>query len=181
MWPFVRRNRLAPIERLHDGIAALARDPVLFTRHGIADTFEGRFELLALHLALVLRRLAMLPAPAADVAQDLTDVAFRRLDQGLREIGIGDVAVPRRMKTLAKAFYGRASAYHAALDSSDPKFLAEALRRNVFAGGEGDAEGLASAVTRTARQLEALDLEAILAADFEEAFSPRPQSRPGER
>jgi cytochrome b pre-mRNA-processing protein 3 len=181
MWPFVRRNRLAPIERLHDGIAALARDPVLFTRHGIADTFEGRFELLALHLALVLRRLATLPAPAADVAQDLTDVAFRRLDQGLREIGIGDVAVPRRMKTLAKAFYGRANAYHAALDSSDPNSMAEALRRNVFSGGKGDAEGLASLVARRARQLEALDLEAILGGDFEEAFSPNPQSTPGER
>ena len=172
MWPFVRRNRLAPIERLHDSIAALARDPVLFTRHGVADNFEGRFELLALHLALVLRRLTMLPAPAADVSQDLTDLAFRRLDQGLREIGIGDVAVPRRMKALARAFYGRASAYHAALDSTDPKSIVEALRRNVFAGGPGDAEGLAVVVTRTARGLASLDLEAILEADFKEAIAP---------
>lgn len=171
MWPFVRRNRLQPIERLHDSIAALSRDPGLFTRHGIADTFEGRFELLALHLALVLRRLAELPAPAADVAQDLTDLAFRRLDQGLREIGIGDVAVPRRMKALARAFYGRASAYHKALDSQDLKIMAEALRRNVFAGGEGDAEGLAFRVSKTAQRLEALDLDAILGADFPEAIS----------
>lgn len=181
MWPFVRRSRLAPIERLHDLIAALARDPVLFMRHGIADTFEGRFELLALHLALVLRRLAMLAAPAADVAQDLTDLAFRRLDQGVREIGIGDVAVPGRMKTLARAFYGRASAYHTALDSPDPKIMVEALRRNVFAGGEGDAEGLALRVTKMARRLEALDLDAILGARFDEAICQRAQSTPGER
>jgi cytochrome b pre-mRNA-processing protein 3 len=181
MWPFVRRNRLAPIERLHDSIAALARDPILFTRHGVADSFEGRFELLALHLALVLRRLAMLPAPAAEVAQDLTDLAFRRLDQGLREIGIGDVAVPRRMKTLARAFYGRASAYHAALGSSDPKIMAEALRRNVFAGGAGDAEGLALRATKIERRLEALDLDAILGPALDKAISETMEPIPGER
>jgi cytochrome b pre-mRNA-processing protein 3 len=181
MWPFVRRNRLAPIERLHDSIAALARDPALFMGYGVADSFEGRFELLALHLALVLRRLAMLPAPAAEVAQDLTDLSFRRLDQGLREIGIGDVAVPRRMKTLARAFYGRASAYHAALGSADPKVMAEALRRNVFAGGEGDAEGLAFRVMTVARRLDALDLDAILGSDFDEAIFERMEPIAGGR
>ncbi|MBV8184933.1 MAG: ubiquinol-cytochrome C chaperone [Hyphomicrobiales bacterium] len=167
MWPFVRRNRLAPIERLHDSVAALARDPILFTRHGVADTFEGRFELLTLHLALVLRRLGTLPAPAADAAQDLTDLAFRRLDQGLREIGIGDVAVPRRMKSLARAFYGRASAYHAALESSNSRLLAETLRRNVFAGGEGDADGLALRVATIERTLVGLDLDDNLGTGFE--------------
>lgn len=167
MWPFVRRNRLAPIERLHDSVAALARDPILFTRHAVADNFEGRFELLTLHLALVLRRLARLPAPAADAAQDLTDLAFRRLDQGLREIGIGDVAVPRRMKILARAFYGRASAYHAALDSSNAQLMAETLRRNVFAGGEGDADALALRVATIERTLNGLDLDGILGAGFD--------------
>lgn len=170
MWPFVRRNRLAPIERLYDSVAALARDPVLFTNYGVADNFEGRFELLTVHLALVLRRLATLPAPAADAAQDLTDLAFRRLDQGLREIGIGDVAVPRRMKTLARAFYGRASAYHAALEGSNPQPMAEALRRNVFAGGEGDVDGLARRVATIERTLNRLDLDAILGAGFDAVF-----------
>jgi cytochrome b pre-mRNA-processing protein 3 len=181
MWPFVRRNRLAPIERLHVSISALARDPVLFTRHGVADSFEGRFELLALHFALVLRRLAKLPAPAADVAQDLTDLTFLRLDQSLREIGIGDVGVPRRMKTLARAFYGRANAYHAAWDSSDPARLVEALRRNIFAGGEGDAEGLALRIANIERRLEALDLNAILGPGFDDAISRQLDPVPGER
>ncbi|SEE30937.1 cytochrome b pre-mRNA-processing protein 3 [Rhizobiales bacterium GAS188] len=173
MWPFVRRNRLAPVERLHDSIAALARDRDLFTKFGVADTFEGRFELLALHLALVLRRLADLPAPAADMAQDLTDLAFRRLDQGLREIGIGDMGVPKRMKGLAKHFYGRAAAYHAALASGDAGKLVEALRRNVFDGGAGDAEGLATRVAAVERRLSGLDLENLLTGlDLKNLLTP---------
>jgi len=169
MWPFVRRNRLEPVARLHNAIAAMAREPALFADGGVADTFEGRFELLTLHLALVLRRLGELPTPAADVAQDLTDLAFHRLDQGLREIGIGDMGVPKRMKKLAKAFYGRASAYDAALSSGEGGQLVEALRRNVLAGGDGDAESLARRVERVERRLSSLDLDALLGGSLEAA------------
>jgi cytochrome b pre-mRNA-processing protein 3 len=163
MWPFVRRNRLAPVERLHDSIAALARDRALFTDLGVADSFEGRFELLTLHLALVLRRLSQLPQPADEMAQDLADLAFRHLDDALREIGVGDLGVPRRMKTLAKAFYGRAAAYDAALSSKDRKGLVEALRRNVFDGKAGDADALATRVETIEGELSELSLDALLA------------------
>jgi cytochrome b pre-mRNA-processing protein 3 len=178
MWPFVRRNRLAPVERLYDSIAAQARQPLLFADYGVADTFEGRFELMALHLALVLRRLAELPAPADDVAQELTDLSFKRLDQGLREIGVGDMGVPKRMKVLAKAFYGRAGVYHAVIGASDDAKLVqaklvqaklveakliEALRRNVFADGEGDVEALSRRVQALVAHLSTLDLETMLA------------------
>ena len=134
MWPFVRRNRLAPIERLHDSISALARDPVLFTDCGVADSFEGRFELLTLHLTLVLRRLAQMPAPAADVAQELADLSFLRFDEALREIGIGDIGVPKRMKIFARMFYGRVASYGEAIDRGDVELLAAALARNVRPG-----------------------------------------------
>ena len=167
MWPFVRRNRLAPIERLYDSVAALSRDPVLFTDIGVADTFEGRFELLTLHLTLTLRRLSQLPPPAADMAQDLTDLSFLRLDQALREIGIGDLGVPKRMKTLAKAFYGRAAAYEAALATKDRGKLVEALRRNVFSGEDRDLEGLAAQIEAIERHLSGLDLDALMAGGVE--------------
>jgi cytochrome b pre-mRNA-processing protein 3 len=180
MWPFVRRDRLAPVERLHDSITALARRPDLFTRYGVSDTFEGRFELLALHLALVLRRLAALPEPAGDVAQDLTDFAFRRLDQGLREIGVGDIGVPKRMKGLARAFYGRANAYHAAFASADHALLTDALRRNVFAGGPGDADGLAIRVEEIERRLARVDLDAMLSAGLDKLMSDRAQPVDGD-
>jgi cytochrome b pre-mRNA-processing protein 3 len=173
MWPFVRHGRLAPVERLHDRIAALARQRSFFTELGVADTFEGRFELLTLHLALVLRRLAQLPPPAREVAQDLANIAFRRLDQGLREIGIGDLGVPKRMKTLARAFYGRAAAYDAALASKERAKLVETLRRNVFDGGEGDADGLANHVEDLERKLAAFDLDAMLGSSLEGRQSER--------
>jgi len=167
MWPFVRRNRLAPIERLHDRVAALARKRRLFADFGVADSFEGRFELLVLHLALVLRRLAELPPPAQDAAQDLTNIAFRRLDQGLREIGIGDLGVPKRMLTLAGAFYGRAAAYDAAFNSGERAKLIDALRRNVFAGEAADYDGLARHVEALRCRLAHCDLDALLGCEFE--------------
>jgi cytochrome b pre-mRNA-processing protein 3 len=162
MWPFVRRSRLAPVERLHDSIAALSRDPAFYTDIGVADNFEGRFELLTLHVALVLRRLSQLAPPAGEVAQDLTDLVFRHLDYAVREVGVGDVGVPRRMKILAKAFYGRAAAYHAVLSNGDRNGLVEALRRNVLDGKRGDAEALASRVEAIKKQLSELGLEALL-------------------
>jgi cytochrome b pre-mRNA-processing protein 3 len=173
MWPFVRRSRLAPIERLHDSIAMLARDPILFTEMGVSDDFEGRFEILVLHFALVLRRLGQLPPPAGDLAQELTDCVFKHLDEGLREIGVGDLGVPKRMKKLAKAFYGRAAAYDAALAAGDREGLTEALRRNVFAGGEGDAGRLASRVEALAAGLSGLELEALLAGGIAALGRPR--------
>jgi cytochrome b pre-mRNA-processing protein 3 len=161
MWPFVRRNRLAPVEGLHDSTAALARERILFTDFGVIDNLEGRFELVALHMALVLRRLSQLPPPAHEMAQDLIDLTFRRFDEALREIGVGDLSVPKRMKTLAKAFYGRAATYDAALGDGDRRELAEALRRNVFDGGEGNAEALASRVEGIVAYLSDLDLDAL--------------------
>jgi cytochrome b pre-mRNA-processing protein 3 len=139
----------------------------LFTDIGVADSFEGRFELLALHVALVLRRLSQLPPPAGDVAQDLTDLFFRRLDEALREIGVGDLGVPKRMKVLAKAFYGRAAAYDKALSDKDSKELVEVLRRNVLDGKEGDAAVLATRVDMVEHRLAELSLDSLLAGALE--------------
>jgi cytochrome b pre-mRNA-processing protein 3 len=176
MWPFVRRRRSLAIERLYDAVASLARRPHLFAEFGVADTFEGRFEMLTLHLALLLRRLALLPSPASDVAQELIDLNFLRLDQGLREIGVGDVGVPKRMKRLARAFYGRVGAYDAALKDGDGAALAEALRRNVLAAGQGDPEALAADAAAIDRELAGRGLEDLLAGRLASAEPRRRQA-----
>lgn len=129
------------VGRLHGEIVAAARDPVLFTDYGIADTVEGRFESLVLHAALVLRRLETLPPPAQEVAQELADLLFRHFDIALREIGVSDTRVPKEMKALAEAFFGRATAYHSGLTEGELA-LAEALSRNVYAG-EANGRALA--------------------------------------
>ncbi|MFL5082886.1 MAG: ubiquinol-cytochrome C chaperone family protein, partial [Microvirga sp.] len=113
---FRRNPRAALIAALHRRIAEAARDPALYARLGVADTVEGRFACLTLHVVLVLRHLRRLPAPAREVAQELVDFVFRQLDASLRELGVGDMGVPKRMKKLAHAFYSRAAVYDAVLD-----------------------------------------------------------------
>ncbi|MFZ0559262.1 MAG: ubiquinol-cytochrome C chaperone family protein [Methylovirgula sp.] len=134
------RNRRL-IERLHGEIVAAARDPVLFLAYGIGDDVDGRFESLALHAALVLRRLYLLPAPGPEIAQDLADALFRHFDVALREMGVADVSVAKRMRTIAEAFLGRANAYDRALREGHTALCAT-LSRNVYAGRR-DADRLA--------------------------------------
>jgi cytochrome b pre-mRNA-processing protein 3 len=152
-------NRLV-IDRLHGEIVAAARNPLLFTDFGIEDAFEGRFESVVLHASLVLRRLRALPPPAPDVAQDLADALFRHFEVALREMGVGDGAVPKTMKGLAEAFLGRGLAYDEALHGN-PSDLASALKRNVYAGRK-EAGPLAAYVKAVDAALAAAPLEAFI-------------------
>lgn len=154
-----RANRKL-VGRLHGEIVAAARDPVLFTDYGIEDTLEGRFKSIVLHAALVLRRLERLPPPGPDIAQDLADALFRHFDIALREIGVSDTRVPKQMKAMAEAFFGRAMAYHEAL-TEGPLALSQALSRNVYAG-RGDGERLTRYVMRLDAALSAATLPQFL-------------------
>src|ERR1700712_1892213 len=87
------RNRQL-IEELHRQIVEAARHPVFYTDYGVTDTFEGRLEVLTLLAGLVLRRLNDAESPGPAVAQDLVDAIFLHLDRGMREMGVGDLAVP---------------------------------------------------------------------------------------
>jgi cytochrome b pre-mRNA-processing protein 3 len=126
-----RRNRQR-VEALHAAIVSAARSVAFYRDGGIPDTFEGRFDLLTLHLCLVARALRAEPAPGPDMAQDLIDCAFRHFDANLREAGVGDLTVPKRMKVLASAFLGRSTAYDEALRQKDLPALASALQRNLY-------------------------------------------------
>ena len=145
---FRRSDNRAVIEGLYAAVVSASRQPVLFTSLGMSDTFEGRFDCLTLHAALVLRRLNVLEVPGPEMAQDLIDAVFRHFDRTLREMGVGDTTVPKRMKKLAEAFLGRSSAYDEALRSGEGA-VAAALKRNIFS-----AEG--EMATDAARDLAAL-------------------------
>ena len=152
--------RRAVIEGLHDEIVAAARQPRLYAELGVPDTLEGRFEALCLHVLLVLRRLRALPAPAAEIGQELVDHVFRQLDRSLREMGVGDFGVPKRMKKLAQAFYGRARAYDGALEAKDREALAAALARNMTGGAE-PAMALADYTLNLERALAGMTLDVL--------------------
>lgn len=149
------------IDRLHGEIVAAARDPVLFTEYRIEDNFEGRFEMVTLHAVLVLRRLNRMGAPAPEIAQDLADALFRSFEIALREAGVGDISVPKRMKTIAEAFLGRGAAYDIALREGTLA-LAATLARNAYAG-QGDAGRLSRYVEAANQALADVSLEAFTA------------------
>src|SRR5450432_1255254 len=117
---------------LHAGIVEQARQPAFCVRWGVPDTLDGRFELLALHGFLVLNRLKPERPRSAALAQALFDVIFADLDRALRELGVGDLAVGRQVKTMATAFYGRIAAYETGLGAADTAPLGAALRRNLY-------------------------------------------------
>jgi cytochrome b pre-mRNA-processing protein 3 len=163
---FGKKRDTSAIDALYGQIVAAARRPVLFLDGGAPDTVMGRFETLTLHMALVLRRMRDLPPPANEVAQDLVDRFFAGLDDAMRQIGIGDTSVPKKVKGLAKAFYGRAGAYDAALAADAlPEALEAAIARNILGRPEAvaDARKLAAEARLLAARLANADLPAIMA------------------
>lgn len=159
---FRRNPHRVALEALYDRVAIASRQPALYTDLGFPDTVEGRFESLALHVVLLLRRMRALPPPAGEFAQDFVDTFFRRLDTSLRELGVGDMGVGKRMKKLAQSFYGRAQAYDAPLDAGDAAALAQALGRNAL-GGTEPARALAAYVMASDRTLAGQSLDDIMA------------------
>ena len=118
-------------DAVYSRIVAAARQPVFYSTWNVPDTPLGRFEMLSLHMFLFLHRMREETGVAHALAQDLTDDFFTDVDHSLRELGIGDMGVPKRMKKLARMFYGRATTYGAALDAGDATALTAALMRNV--------------------------------------------------
>lgn len=119
----------APARSLYESVVAQARRPDFYRDLGVPDTVDGRFELVALHGYLLLRRLRPMQ-DGAGLAQALFDVIFADMDASLREMGAGDLGVGKRVKVMAKGFYGRMAAYDAGLAGEAP--LMEALRRNLY-------------------------------------------------
>ncbi len=164
--------RRKPHERagfaLYGAAVAAARHPAFFEQLGVPDTLDGRFDLVSAHVALVIRRIRRDPdARGKDLAQAVFDAMFADMDVNLREMGVGDLAVGKRVKRMWEAFHGRAAAYEAALDTGDAAGLAEALARNVWRGEapEGAAGRLAAHMGAAADALSAQPFPALLAGE----------------
>lgn len=154
-WFTRRKIRKSAAARLYAVAVANARDPVLYERLGVADTIDGRFDLLTLQVVLISNRLNTLGPDGAKLAQALFDHMFRRIDLTLREMGIGDLGIPKHMKKMMKAFNGRAHSYSAALGSADPAALEEAIARNVYRTENGTVPDGAATLASYTRDLHA--------------------------
>lgn len=130
----------AAAHNLYTALVTMSRRPALYTDGGAADTVDGRFDLIVLHLYLAIERLRREPedAPARQVETPLLEVFFADMDQALRQMGVGDLSVGRRVHDMAGAFFGRVQAYEAALAAHDggggTEPLADAVRRNLYRG-----------------------------------------------
>ncbi|HTB42500.1 MAG TPA: ubiquinol-cytochrome C chaperone family protein [Acetobacteraceae bacterium] len=150
--------------QLYAAAVAAAREPVLYQVLRVADTLDGRFDLVCLHAVLLVRRLQREAEPGPALAQAVFDAMFTDMDVSLREMGVGDLSVGRRVRAMWEAFNGRALAYDAALAAGDLAALEAALVRNVWRGApppEGCAAALARLVSAQAAHLDAQDFAAL--------------------
>ncbi|RAH96972.1 ubiquinol-cytochrome C chaperone [Acuticoccus sediminis] len=130
MFRFFFRNKPDPaVRQLYEAVVAQARSPVFYTNYGVADTLDGRFEMVVLHITPFINALKDGEAMGVD-GQALFDHFLSDMDQNLRTIGVSDLSVPKKMKKMGAAFYGRYEAYLSA--RGDRADLAAAMARNVL-------------------------------------------------
>ena len=161
---------------LYEAIVEQARREEFYAHAGVPDTVDGRFELICLHAFLVLRRLKS-DKSAADVAQALFDTMFVDMDRNLREMGAGDLGVARRVKAMAKAFYGRIAAYGSALDEGRER-LRDVLTNNLYGTVRPEpmhVAWLAEYLGRESASLDRADVAGLAAGRV--TFGPPPQGR----
>lgn len=148
-------NRII-VERQYAALTAIARTPTFYERLDVPDTVMGRFEMLSVVMILFFRRTRSSQTSGQELAQEIVDAFFQDIDYSIRELGIGDNSVPKRMKKLAGMFYGRLESYSAAMDGNDRDGLAAALRRNIYpqqGKGAPSMDGLADWMMTAERRL----------------------------
>jgi cytochrome b pre-mRNA-processing protein 3 len=166
---FQRHPHRAAAARAYASVVEQARRPEFFTRYGVPDTLDGRFELICLHAFFYLHRLK---GEAAEVRQEFLDTMFIDFDRSLREIGTGDLSVGRQVTRMAEAFYGRIRAYEEGL-AGDDAALGRALARNLYGTAPASSELAAHIVGYARREVARLASEpaaVLIAGDI--AFDP---------
>ena len=171
LWPFNHfRKPPAPlrgtIEAIYGMIVAQAREPRFYRELGVLDTVNGRFDMLLLHLWLVLQQLKQFGESQAPLSQGLFDRFCSDMDDNLRELGTSDLRVPKKMQEFGRAFYGRAAAYDRAV-AEGPEPLALALDKNIYNGADlVQSRRLAGYVGEAIAALAALDETTLVNASW---------------
>ncbi len=159
-----KRHERAGFE-LYTAAVGAARDPYIFETLGVPDTLDGRFDVIGLYVFLVVHRLHAASKEGQALAQAVFDAMFSDMDINLREIGVGDMTVGKRVRAMWEAFNGRSTAYATALDKGDVTALADAVARNVWRGQAPpkSAHALATLTLEQSAHLAEQPIEALLA------------------
>ena len=168
-----RRHERAGFTLYRHAVRA-ARQPWFYEAAGVPDTIDGRFDLIGLHVALLVRRLHRAPPPGPALAQAVFDAMFSDMDLNLREMGVGELAVGKKVKAMWEAFHGRAKAYDAALDAGDRQELAAALGRNLWRGNAPPAGAgrIAALAIRHDAHLAGVGLDRLARGEVEFPLEP---------
>ncbi|WP_420469817.1 ubiquinol-cytochrome C chaperone family protein [Brevundimonas sp. FT23042] len=158
----LRRERVG--DGLYEQVVRQARNPRFYTTLGVADRIDARFELYTLHMLLLTLRLKEEGTEqGADAGQQLFDTYVSALDHTLRELGVGDVSVGKKMRKLGESLYGRMSAYEAPLKAADADLLGERLARNVLESDTAaDGAALAAYALESRARLAAQSLADVM-------------------
>lgn len=150
---FPGRSAEPPARALYERVILQSRQEPFYTILGVPDTTDGRFELLLLHMALLMRRLRQEEEAGAQLRQTLFDTLIFDLDQSLRESGVGDLKVGPKLKVMGEAYYGRSKAYDDGLNSLENAQLEEAIERNLFGTVTHSLPGAAATVASYMRSV----------------------------
>ena len=131
---FRKNTASEPVYAVYSAIVSQSRQPHFYRDWGVPDTVTGRFDMISLHLALLFRRLRSEDARTKEFSQAVFDLFFKDMDRSLREMGVGDMAVPKKIQKMGNIFFGLLAALNVAIDSKDRAALEAALSRNVLDG-----------------------------------------------
>lgn len=164
VWFFSRKPKHTDqVFAVYNAIVAQSRQPKLFAEWNVPDTVTGRFDMVSLHLALVLRRLRSKDETIQAFSQELFDLFFKDMDRSLREMGVNDVALPKRIEKMGELFYGLLEALTKALSEPSSPDLERVIAKNIFAGEVlGGTTALTAYVHAEAQRLDAVPVEEIL-------------------
>ncbi|KLN59365.1 hypothetical protein WH96_17855 [Kiloniella spongiae] len=158
---FRRDNESDAVHDLYAGLIEQARQKEFYENHSVPDSLDGRFDMITLHMFLILHRLKTDKGTTEAFSQKLFDLMFYDMDLSLREMGVGDVGVGKRVKAMLQGFYGRVAAYEEALQQGE-KSLEEALGRNLYGTTEADQASIQYMRDYLVRQIEHLEEQDIV-------------------
>jgi cytochrome b pre-mRNA-processing protein 3 len=165
---FRKNTATEPVYAVYSAIVAQSRQPRFYADWHVPDTVTGRFDMISLHMALLFRRLRSEPGAGKDFSQAVFDLFFKDMDRSLREMGVGDLGVPKRIQKMGNVFFGLLAALSDAMDRNDPAALQAVLSRNVFADSqEAEVSAMAEYLLRQDAAIASQPAAAITSGTIE--------------